>query len=436
MDQAASEQVSMKTARYGTLDTVRGFALLGILPMNMPIFALSAYIFFSPRNDGGFEGLDWLAWASSHLLFEMKMMALFSMLFGAGVVLFIERHNAKHGKGGVQAQFIRLGWLLVFGMVHAYAIWEGDILVAYALCGVLAVALHRLSVKWLLGLGALLLMGGVVMWGGLGVLFSLMRSGYENSPVVDGVIVPEPGTLADAWKESRSEFVPDAEALASERDAFLGSYSDLFWNHRLLAVLEMQTVGMLTFAFWRIAGLMCIGMALFKLRFWQGEWSGKGYARLSAVAGGIGLVLVCISIYRTSVLPADFVRLFLIDMWFNYFGSVGVALAMASGLIVLTRSGLLEGATDRLASVGRMAFTNYISQSVLCALTFYGYAGGLWGSLSRFDLLGLVVFIWCLQLVWSPMWLSRFRMGPLEWVWRSLCAWSFQPLVRERPSTD
>ena len=199
----------------------------------------------------------------------------------------------------------------------------------------------------------------------------------------------------------------------------------------------MQTVGFLTFSMWRIAGLMCIGMALYKLRFWHGEWAIRSYARLGSICAVLGLTLVGISVYRTSTLQPDFIRFFMVDIWFNYIGSVGVALALASTLIALTRAGALKPVTDRLASVGRMAFTNYISQSIICALVFYGYAGGLWGSLGRFELLGVVALIWAAQLIWSPIWLSRFRMGPLEWVWRSLCKWSFQPMrLRQRPQSS
>lgn len=398
--------------------------------MNIPIFALSAYAFYNPEIDGGFDGVNWFAWLISHVLFEMKMMALFSMLFGAGIVLFIERYNARHGSGGVKKQLLRLGWLFVFGMFHAYVIWEGDILVAYALCGAVALALHRLSARTLVLLGALVSLVTVVLGVGTGFMFEYMRSSWEQVELLGDQATTAAHEWAAMYEPTRLGFEPDAEMLETERAAFLGSYADLFFGHRLWASLQMQTGIFVLFSSWRVLGLMCIGMGLYKLRFWQGGWSTRAYVSLAAVAGGAGMALVAASAYRSTVLSFDFIRMFKIDMWFNYIGSMGVALAWACGIILLVQCGAVGGLVDRVSSVGRMAFTNYIAQSIICAGFFYGYAGGLWSSLSRAELLGVVLIIWVAQLIWSPLWLTRFTMGPLEWLWRSLVDMAPQRFTR------
>ena len=163
-----------ESKRIASIDVIRGFALLGILVMNLPFFALSTAMFFHPPAAGGFEGADYATWLGSHLLFEMKLMSIFSMLFGAGVVLFAEKAVAKRGRAA-GLHYRRMWWLLVFGLVHAYLVWEGDILFSYAVMGMLVFPLRHVPPRWLVVIAVGLGVIAPIVSTGQGFLFAHMR---------------------------------------------------------------------------------------------------------------------------------------------------------------------------------------------------------------------------------------------------------------------
>ncbi|MFI4881386.1 MAG: DUF418 domain-containing protein [Phycisphaerales bacterium JB064] len=403
--------------RIDSIDTLRGVAVLGIFLMNIPTFALPSAAFFNPAIAGGFEGADFATWLVSHVLFDMKMMAIFSMLFGAGVVLMADR-LVQTGRNPGAVHYRRMVWLLAIGLVHAYLIWFGDILVAYALIGMMVFPLRRLRPAWLVLIACILIPIGMVFSGLMQVMFEMMRDATDAD-------------MTQAWEQQRPMFFPTAEELDFERQKLMGGFIDRAIQ-QIPGVVVMQTVVFFMFTLWRVSGLMLLGMALHKLGVFKAERSFRFYTimlALGVVLGG-GLVVTGVGVNRAN--GYDPIAFFGVVGWFNYVGSVGVALAWVALVMLLCKSGVLGWPRRALAAVGQMALTNYLSQSVIAAFIFYGWGLGYFDQLSRSELALVVLGVWVLQLIVSPLWLSQFRFGPMEWLWRSLTYFKVEPIHREK----
>jgi uncharacterized protein len=410
--------------RIISMDVLRGVALLGIFVMNIPFFAFSFYSYFKPGLAGDFEGANYYTWLVSHILFEEKMMSIFSMLFGAGIVLFNWRIEQRRGVRSVPGiHYRRMFWLLVIGMLHAYLIWYGDILVAYAMVGMMVYPLRRLRPLYLLIIAALLLPITSI----LGIAQQLIYEGLRTQA--------ESGTdeiAKDIWDELKLQFYPNSEVLADERDANLGPYAERvrYWAP---IVLSMQTLAFLFWTIWRVASMMLLGMALFKLGVFGRTRSPRFYAALvgAGLATGLPLILIGESLMRSS--DYDPLKRFGMYGAFNHFGSVAMALAWIGVVMLFCRSGAIKWLQHALACVGRMAFTNYLTQSLIGMFLFYGSGLGAYGKVERWELIYIILGVWAFQLVVSPLWLGKFRYGPMEWAWRCLTYWRIEPIRRVNP---
>jgi uncharacterized protein len=383
--------------RWLSVDALRGAAVLGILLVNIPTFALPMAAFYRPPAWGGFTGADFASWLVTHVFFEFKFITIFSMLFGAGLVLIADR-AAGTGRSPAGAYYTRLAWLAVFGLAHMWLLWYGDILFAYALWGMLLYPLRRAPAEWLLAIGGALF----ALWMPLMSLLGLM---------VDTARTHDPGSLGG--------IMPTPEESAAEIAAMNGT----FWQAlkvRAEHILFMQLGGQLVFYPWRVFGVMLIGMGLMKLGVFTAQRSTRFYAWCVAAGYGLGLPLVAAGVVRLLRHDFDIAELYKLDWHFNYAGSLGVALGHVGVVMLAVKSGVLGGVTARLAAVGRMALTNYLAQSVVGAFIFTGWGLGQFGQVSRTGLVAIALGIWAAQLAWSPWWLSRFRFGPMEWAWRTL----------------
>jgi uncharacterized protein len=403
---------------------LRAVALLGILVMNIPSFAFPGATYFNPNYSGTFWGADRVVWMISHLLFEQKMMAIFSMLFGAGVLLMTSRAE-KNGAAPFPLHMRRMGWLFLIGMVHAYVIWEGDILVGYALCGLIVYPMRTFSAKTLAITGALVLALAVPLSTLQGVGFSQMNT-RVNMLVVQqaegGVLTEDEQREIKAFDELNAIFEPNNEGLREEELSFRGSFADRLPVRAGIAVW-LQTYGFVGWTLWRATGLMLVGMALIKSGFLSGACSKKRYARAALFGYGLGLPVVAIGMVATEASRFEMTTRFLYLDAFNYLGSVPVALAHCAVVMLLLMSSARRWIARALSPYGRMALTNYLGQSVICSLVFYGYGFGMWGQFSRVGLMGVVLAVWTVQIIFSHAWLSVFRFGPAEWAWRALVYW-------------
>lgn len=430
--------------RIASIDVLRGVAVLGIFVMNLPTFAFSAQAYLIPYLDGGFEGIHYYTWLLNYLFFDQKMMSIFSMLFGAGIVVFADRAMQKRGRAA-GLFYRRLFWLWLIGMLHAYLIWEGDILVFYAISGAIVYLFRKLRPRWLILISITLLTIGLVINSGTGYFCNLTRSMHElRLDLIERgePVPPAVESLAEAWTgivdEESDEVIeegiqamiePSAELLEKERNAVLGSFLDRA-THRAPEVFMFQTFLYLIWGFWRVCAMMLLGMALYKLGVFSATRSNTFYTRMALICLGLGLPINALGAFMLHRANYDFALWFYYTGHFNYISSALIALGYTAIVMLICKSGALKPITSALASVGRMAFTNYLMQSVIAAVIFFGWGFGLYASLQRAELIPVVLGVWTFQILLSIWWLRRFRFGPMEWLWRSLTYWKRQPFRR------
>ncbi len=414
-------------ARYGSIDTLRGVAVLGILAVNIWFFALPEQIMYNPPLAGGFEGADFWAWLVTHAVFEVKMMSIFSMLFGAGIAMMAERAGVEMlgprrdfpvARSFAGVHYRRMGWLLLFGMIHGYLIWYGDILFNYALCGMIAYPLRKLAPRWCIAVGLVLTLVFVPLFAGMGIMFELFRSQAASDPAA-----------ADAWTQMSEGFAPTPEKLQETIDAHQGTWWETFL-HRAETTLFMQIGVLPMYGLWKNLGMMLIGMGLFKLGFLTAGLSVSRYIAIAAVSLPVGFVLVGLGVADMMAHDFDFVRNVMVSTHFNYLASTFLCVGYSAAVMVVCKTATLAPVAWLLGRTGQMAFSNYLAQSLIGTTLFYGYGFGLFATLGRAELAGVVVAIWALQLTWSPIWLRYFAFGPAEWAWRSLTYWKVQPVWR------
>jgi uncharacterized protein len=401
-----------KPNRIETLDVLRGFALLGILTMNIRAMAapLSSYMY--PAGLFEYTGASRLAYLFTSTVSDLKMMGLFSMLFGASVLLYATKTTAT-GDPPRALWFRRMAWLLVFGMVHAYLIWGGDILVPYALCGMLILWwVRRLPAGALLAASMLVLAIGAAL---------TVAHGLEWESLSEAERAPEAAIMK-----------PTPEQAQADLQWMLAPYTQAV-IHDAPVIFMFQTLMFVAFFLWRCSGMMLLGMALYKWGFLDGSRSTSTYARTAAVCLPVGLSLCAygaLEIDRTGfALPERII----LDLW-NYAGAVLVSVGYAAIIILAIKHDILRGVRHALGAVGQMALTNYLATSIVTSALFKGWGLGLAGRFDYAEQLIVVAAIWTVQLLASPMWLARYQFGPAEWLWRSLTYGSRQPLLRGRPS--
>lgn len=361
------------TERNSTLDAVRGVAVLGILTMNAVSFGLPAAAYTNLDAAGSQTLLDWLVGGAGEIFADQKFMGLFSMLFGAGIVLFSERAAAK-GRRSVLLSLWRNALLFVIGMVHLL-VWDGDVLTMYALCAPVVLALRRLPPKVLFALGgACYAAVAVISWG----VQSSLRS-YSS-------------VLIDFWH-----------------------YGDYY---------DVVETWFLADYFGRALGAMLIGVALYRTGVMSGHRTPSFYRRMAAWGLGIGLPLsgAGLALVAGTDFDIDWAIAGTIP---NTVATVPICLGYLS-LIVLWNRGSNSPTRRRIRAAGQMALTNYLTQTALGMLVLRWLLGDV--SLTRNGIALFVAVVWMLQLWWSPTWLARFRFGPVEWLWRCATYRHWQPL--------
>ena len=367
-----------ESARITSLDLVRGVAVLGILLMNAVSFRFGTAPYLNLSAGGSETWLDWAVAIFGEVFVDQKFMALFSLLFGAGMILFIDRASER-GRRAVLLNLWRNALLFLFGILHIL-LWDGDVLTVYALSSLFLIALRGLP-SW-----ALVAVGASVF--ALSIGFTLIA---QN-------IADEPGrSLAGIWTPGEADT------------------GDVIWAPVLFGY------------FLRGLGLILVGAGLYRIGFMNGGFSARTYRLTAAVGLAVGLPLAAASVVVTAA--NDYSR----DIAFvgqipNTLGTLPAALGYMS-LIILWNNRPDDRLKRRLRAVGRMALTNYLAQTVLGVLVLTTLLGDV-DFVNRSLVLLFVVAVWALQLWWSQAWLGRFLFGPAEWVWRVATYRSGQPLLR------
>ncbi len=407
------------TERYQSIDAVRGFAVLGILLMNIVGMGMPTFAYVDPTYYGDLHGANFWVWAVNFVVTDGKMRGLFTMLFGASMLLITDRAEGRK-PGPMETHFRRAFWLLLIGFVHAYVLFFGDILVCYAIAGAVAFFFRKLPPRMLIGVGAL-------------ILVALLTKGIveaEHIKALQAAIAGGTATAAEAAQWQGLQLFLNApksmgaEEIVNMRGTFLTALQSRFTAATIvqLGYLPLDAIP-------EAIGQMLVGAGLFRLGFFTLGWSSRAYATMIAIGYLIGvpvMVWLCWSTVQADFEPVQQHAFFALTAGPRPF----IALAHASVLMLIIRAGVLTGLVDRLAAAGRMAFSNYLMTSIITSFVFCGYGFGLYGQLERHELYYVVLGVWAFILLWSKPWLARFHYGPFEWVWRSLVMWKPQPFVK------
>ncbi len=424
------------TERIAAMDITRGIALFGILLMNIVGFGLyKAY--FDPTNNGGATGWNLNVWWMNNLFFEGTMRGMFSMLFGAGILIFTARSLEKKGATVTDLFFRRLLWMVLFGIVHCYLfLWSGDILYCYGLVGMFAFSFRHLVPKHLI-IGTTVLLLTTTAWG-ISDYYNAKKY-YETSMVANqkksrGETLNKEETKAiEQWEGKVKEFKATPEQLQDEISAKTKGY----WSIAMYSIPGnqlVQTFFIYRYNFLDTLAMMLMGMAFFKMHILKAARSNRFYWFMALIGYGIGIT---VNYYETlHIVSNNFSILSIYQSWWTYdVGRVATTCGHIAMIMLFIKSGWLSFLQKSLAAVGQMAFTNYIMHTIICNYIFLGYGLSMFGKLQRYELYYIVAGIWVFQLIISPIWLKYFLFGPLEWLWRSLTYWKIQPLRRtEKPA--
>jgi uncharacterized protein len=396
-------------ARIRSLDVLRGVGVLGMLAVHIQLFAFPSLARWNPTAYGDLQGVNWWVWLATFVLADGKFISIFAMLLGVSIVMLAGEAGGRADPAW-PVHWRRMAVLLMLGLLHAYLLWYGDMLVPLALSGAVVFFARRLSP------GRLLILGGLTFAIASALSFALTWSTAQS----------DPAALA-AWKE---QWTPRPAIIAREIAQYRGGWAQQM-AHRVPAALETETVAFVTRLLWQMTGLMLLGMALFKLDVLSAARSRGFYLRMGTLGFGAGTLLIALGIWRSFATNWDLLDFALVSEQLHYWGNLFVALGWTSLVMLLCQRGWL---LRPVAAVGRMALTNYLLQTVICTTIFYGHGFGLFGRIDRAGQLAIVVGVWAFQLLASSAWLRYFAVGPIEWITRLLVFGRRPGFLRSSPA--
>lgn len=397
--------------RIPAMDVLRGCAVMGIVWMNITAFALPQNAYINPAVSGWTGAGDVAFWAISLLFIDGKMRGLFALLFGASMLLLIDREEMA-GRDGRRTQMVRLGWLFVLGCAHFFLLWWGDILRVYALVGLFAMLFVRLEPLDLVKRAFLCFLLQLLLVATFIASLYLWRNG---------------AAAPDASIAMRTGFTDFMSALSDPANAatqgeiltYRSGFATILQSK--LADFPGEWVWGFLFTAFETLGFMLLGMAMLKGGFLTGGWDAEQYRRTARHCFLIGLppmAALALWVWWSGFAPLPAYGVALVwSLPFRIPLTVGWA-ALILWLMARHRTSPLAG---RIAAAGRMTLSNYLGTSLIMTALFYGWGLGLFGHV-RPSLLPLFVLAsWAAMLLWSKPYAARFAMGPAEWVWRSLC---------------
>jgi len=404
--------------RVGSIDAIRGFALLGILIVNMIAFSGPPGIYFSLVGTNDTWTNFWDIAASNFTLFfvQGKFYTIFAFLFGLGFAIFYERAKEKTGKP-IRFFYKRLLILLLIGLVHALFIWSGDVLVFYAVLGFLLPLFFNRKPKTLL------------KWTGA-IFFSIVILSLLGIMALS----TDKNMLADAMNEHQVFLADIKMRIANSVQAYGSGTLAEIQGQRVSETLFMFQHGFAT-AIFVIFPLFLIGLYAGKKGFFQSIAENSSTIKKMQIWGiAVGLILGTIKFMVVDLAitePYSFYAI--IHLVSSFFGDLGLAIFFMTTIIRLFQNKKWMQRFVPLALTGRMALSNYLFQSIVCTFIFYNFGLGLFGQVGPAISLALAVVIFVVQVYISKLWLQRYQYGPVEWLWKSL---TYGKIFRMKLSND
>lgn len=431
--------------RIPALDVTRGAAVLGILLMNIWSFAGPQEIYDYPPGAADMGGAPLATWAVIHTLFEGSQRGLFSLLFGAGMLLMVTRLETRDPQvSSARIYYRRLGFLMLLGLFDLFLLlWPADILFIYALCGLALYPLRKLSARTLVALALVVFAAQGTLryfdWQNTITLQQEFGTALRVQPPdaeSPGGALPPPEDMPPATAERYAEWqriedrahpdLDDPEVRESVRIVGQGDFGEFFVQRAQSSLVLLIVLGLKNMVLDSL-GAMLLGMALLRAGVLTFEAGPRVYAWLAGVGYAVGLPL---SAWETTTLIAsDFDAVVRAQLMLHYdLRRMAVALGHLGTILLVCHAFPTSAVVTRLAPVGRMALTNYLGQSILCGLIFYTVGLGLYGQFTGYYLYLVVAAVWAVQIAFSNAWLARYRFGPFEWFWKSLTYRRRQPL--------
>lgn len=420
--------------RFQSIDLLRGVAVLGILMMNIPSFAYPE-TFIGHLTD--FTGINLRSWQATLIMFDGTMRGLFSMLFGASCLLILSKSDDLRS---ADIYYRRLLWLFSFGLLDAYILlWDGDILYGYAIAGLFLFPFRAVKPKYLfaLGLALALVMSGRVAYKSLTETrptYFAYKEALADSTQKHKKLTTKQREAITKYEGTLTWLKKDTAAINAQIKPMLGSYKDVF-DVKWKAGEMLQTWKLYDPIFWDELLMMFLGMGLFKLGVFTNERSNKTYLWMTLMGYAIGLSgkiwWVSTLVFNEKDMGQRFETYPISIYTFHELFRIAQTVGHVGLLLLVYRSSWLKWLVWTLAQTGRMALSNYLLQSILCGLFFYGFGLGMFAKLQIYETYLFVIAVWVVCVVFSVIWLRFFRFGPFEWLWRSLTYWEPQPMRKQ-----
>jgi len=398
---------TLPAQRIISLDALRGFAIMGILLANIQIFSMIPVAEFNPTAFGDLTGINYVIGMLTNILVCRKFWTIFTMLFGAGIVLMSERIEARGLKPAVR-HYPRMFWLFVIGSLNFYLFSAAEILSSYAITGLFAYFCRKLPAKKLLIYGLICLCLPSI----LDMTFQVAARSPQGLEIQKQHWQPNQEEIDEITSRYRGPWIDFVIYKVKNRRWFLSPWF-YYWS------------------MWTYLGRMLLGMALFKFGFLTAAAGWKRYRKWLIFGLGAGLTICIGGWIFNSAIDWNYFYATMSGIQFNEWGSLALAVGYICAVMLVCTAGKLKFLTRGLAAVGRMALTNFIMHSVLCLFIFFGNGLALNGKVERYGQVLIVFAIWAFQFWYSTWWLKRFRFGPAEWLWRSLTYWKLQPMKKD-----
>lgn len=430
--------------RIDSIDAVRGLALLGIFLVNIQSFGEPFGAFIQSKPSEGMPLGEQAAFYFVKTFCESKFYPLFSLLFGAGLIMQRGRAEARGAAFG-WIGFRRLLALLVVGFLHATLFWYGDVLFVYAIAGVIVLAMSMLPARPLAITAGVLIAVATVLQTGFGAFagYTEQRAAAAAGapvpaadPVVEAAATPDSGTGEGPFRrlldEFQSENPPDSPShpvwMNAEREAYQNGPMEEVFAFRILTWAMFLVITLLGFG-WHVLGMMLLGAALMREGLFTPARS--GWNRLFAKLGLFVGFPLCAAAAALPSFASGAVVGGLTTMVMVLVGPL-LSLGYLGGVALLADSGRARALVGALSAVGRMAFTNYLMQTLIATWIFYPWGLGYFAETTRVQRVGIVLGVFACQIVFSWVWLKVFRFGPAEWLWRSFTYLRLPPVFRGR----